>query len=180
MRAGATLAAGSSVTCAESGGARDGESHCVPKTLRRRPTTTAGISEIAECFQNILRWDFAFDVPEPCNGRTIRSQGKPCGMRPGAVFQFRHRHEVGTGQFGASQTQKLLGLAIVISWRRSGQFILRIVHFSHKGRRLQRTLSSTKKHVGSARRHLSESVVISSRTAGAINLWTVSPLSTKF
>jgi len=38
----------------------DGESNRIPKSIRWSPATTAGISEVAECFENIWRWNFAF------------------------------------------------------------------------------------------------------------------------
>ena len=94
---------------------RDRESHCIPYTVRWRPTATAGIAKIAECFQNVLPRQFAF-VAGSCAVPTPSSaQWKPCWMRPGAVFQPRHGHKVRTGQFSPFESRNLLGLAIVIS-----------------------------------------------------------------
>ena len=100
----------------------DRESHCIPPALRWRPAATAGVSQVAECFQNILRRKFAFMAGGRAMTAPSKSQRKPRRMRPVSIFQFRHRHEIGAGQFTRSRIQELLGLAIVISWRRSGQF----------------------------------------------------------
>ena len=73
---------------------RNRESYRIPKTFRRRPATTTGVSKIAEGFQNILRGNFALMAGRRAVSRPPDSQRKPCGMRPVAILQFRHGHEV--------------------------------------------------------------------------------------
>jgi hypothetical protein len=38
----------------------DGKSYCIPRAILRCPATTTGVSEVAECLENIWRWNFAF------------------------------------------------------------------------------------------------------------------------
>ncbi len=106
-------------------GSGDGEAHCIPNAFRRGPRTTAGVPKIAECFQNVLRRKFAFVPGSRAVTAPSAPQGKPRRMRPSAIFQSGSRHEVRAGHVRSSYTQEWLELAIVTSWRRSGQFSAR-------------------------------------------------------
>jgi hypothetical protein len=94
---------------------RDRESNCIPSPLCWRPVATAGVSKIAECFQNILRRQLAFMARSRAMPAPSAAQWKPRGMRPGSIFESRHRHKVRTGQTSPLECRDLLGLAIVIS-----------------------------------------------------------------
>ena len=76
---------------------RDGKTHGVPNLPGWPPTATTGISQIAECLQNILTRNFAFVARSRAVTAPSRSQRKPSGMRPTAIFEFPDRHEIGTG-----------------------------------------------------------------------------------
>ena len=76
----------------------NGESHRIPNALRRRPTATAGVAQVAERFQHVFWRKFAFMAGSRAGTTPSAAQRKPRGMRPGTVFQSRHRHEVRTGQ----------------------------------------------------------------------------------
>src|SRR3984957_13749103 len=76
---------------------RDGKTHGVPNLPGWPPTATTGISQIAECLQNILTRSFAFVARSRAVTAPSRSQRKPSGMRPTAIFEFPDRHEIGTG-----------------------------------------------------------------------------------
>jgi|HubBroStandDraft_1064217.scaffolds.fasta_scaffold127452_2 hypothetical protein len=93
----------------------NGESHGIPKALPRRPTAVAGITEVAERFQHVLRGKFPFVAGGSAVTAPSAAQRKPCRMRPRTVFQSRHRHEVRTGQFALLAVRNLLGLPIVVS-----------------------------------------------------------------
>jgi hypothetical protein len=107
---------------------QDRESHSVPNPLRRRPVTAAGVPQVAEILQNPLLWHFAFvsgscAVPAPST-----TQWKPCWMRPGAILQSRYGHEIRAGHASPLRSGKLLGLAIVISSCKSGEFSMTSKH----------------------------------------------------
>ena len=48
--------------------------------------------------------EFRLRAPAQCNARTIRRPAEAGRVRPGAVFQSCHRHEVRTGQFSLSNS----------------------------------------------------------------------------
>ncbi len=92
----------------------NGKSHCIPKALRRRPTATAGITQVAKCLEDVLRRKLAFMAGSGAVTAPSATKGKPRGMRPGTVLQSRYRHEIRAGQSLLAR-RNLFGLAIVIS-----------------------------------------------------------------
>ena len=64
----------------------DGEPHRVAKALLWRPVTSAGISQIAKCFQNLLRWKFAGVPGRRAVATPSCCQGKPAMMWPVAIL----------------------------------------------------------------------------------------------
>jgi len=112
------ISSGPQVNVARSG---DCESNCIPHAVPWRPVATAGITKIAECFQNILRGQLAFVAGSRAVPAPSTAQRKPRGMRPGAVFESGHGHKVRTGQSPPFELRNLLGLAIVISCANSGE-----------------------------------------------------------
>jgi hypothetical protein len=77
----------------------DGESDRIPKAFLRRPAATTCVSEVAECFQDVLRRTLAFVPGRHAVATPSRSQRKPSRVGPVAIFQFRNRHEVRAGHF---------------------------------------------------------------------------------
>jgi len=78
----------------------NGESYRIPNARQGRPAAAAGISQIAESLQNILRRNFAFVAGSRAMTAPSSPERKPGRMRPSAVLQSCHRHEVWTGHFG--------------------------------------------------------------------------------
>jgi hypothetical protein len=90
----------------------DGEPDCIPNAQRRRPAATAGVAQVAERFQHVLRRKFADMTRSHAVPAPSAPQRKPRRMRPGAIFKSRHRHEVRTGQYLLA-VRNLLGLATI-------------------------------------------------------------------
>jgi len=79
-------------------GSDDRESNGIPVTLGRRPDATAGVSEVAEGFEDVLGryllfvpWRRAVSLPSAAKGQARR-------MRPTAILHFLDGHEKRTGQ----------------------------------------------------------------------------------
>src|SRR5437899_5695067 len=72
---------------------RNRESHRIPYALLWRPTATAGIPQVAECFQNILRGEFAFVAGSRAVTTPSVAERQPRRMRPAAILHSRYRHE---------------------------------------------------------------------------------------
>ncbi len=82
-------------SCIGRGGNR--ESYCVPESLRGNPRTTARISQVAKCFQNVLGRKVTFVTGRGTVTAPSSTKRKPGRMGPRAIFQSCHRHEVRAG-----------------------------------------------------------------------------------
>src|ERR1017187_9477229 len=87
----------------------DGESYSIPNARRRRPVTAAGVSQIAECFQDLLRRNLVFVAGGRAVTAPSASKRKPGRMRPFAIFHSRHRHEVRASQIRSPHAQQFVG-----------------------------------------------------------------------
>lgn len=99
---------------------RNRESHRILRPLRRSPAATAGVAEIAESFQDVLRRYFPLmsrggAVPAPA-----ATQRKPGRMRPRPAFQSLHWHEIRAGQIDLFSGCKFWDLPLY-SMPRSGR-----------------------------------------------------------
>jgi len=96
---------------------RQREAHGVPLAVWRRPRAAAGIAQIAECFDDMLRRSFIFVLRSGTAASPSSTQRQTRRMRPASVFQSFNRHEIGTGQVSSPQDSDLPGRAIVTTGR---------------------------------------------------------------
>jgi hypothetical protein len=92
---GSTLLIGGGSRVSTSG---NGESCRIPNARQGRPAAVAGISQIAESLQNVLRRNFAFVAGSRAMAAPSSPERKPRRVRPRAVFQSCYWHEVWAGQ----------------------------------------------------------------------------------
>src|SRR6478736_6328300 len=78
------------------------ESHGIPQALDRRPTATAGVSQVAEDFEDVLSRNLLFVSGSRAMPFPSTSQRQTRGMRPTAILHFLHRHEIRTGHASLS------------------------------------------------------------------------------
>jgi hypothetical protein len=77
---------------------RNSKTHRVPTSLRWRPTASAGISQVAEGFQNILRGNSLLVPGRGAVSAPSATERETCRMRPVPILQLCYGHEIRTGQ----------------------------------------------------------------------------------
>jgi len=75
-----------------------GKAHGIADAIERRPTAITGVAEIAGSFENLLRRKLAIVTGSGTVAAPSGGQWKAGGMRPVAVLESFHRHEVWAGQ----------------------------------------------------------------------------------
>jgi hypothetical protein len=77
------------------------KSQSIPAPFRRHPTATAGIAQIAETFEDILRRNGLLVAGSRAMATPSATERKTRRVRPVPAHQLRDRHEIGTSQRGS-------------------------------------------------------------------------------
>ena len=84
------------------------EADRIAGSLPRSPSATAGVTQIAESFEDVLGGLLALMAGSGTVAAPSPAEREPRGMWPAAVFELLHGHEIRTGQFAVLLEQNCL------------------------------------------------------------------------